>query len=184
MSRFTALLLLLTMLLLAPACGGDAPAPDPAPDASDSPAEPTVDVGREQTPDEDVEESADPEPQAPPPPPAALPANAPALDAATREAATKTLQPVRGLLKDLLARYSTAMEAKRKGDDAGWRAALDEAVALGYDIQDRWNEVIGAMPANDDFNEEQTAELHFPGAHSAVVDTVDALRNIERQLGQ
>lgn len=173
---------LLALLLLVPACGGDAPAPAPA--VADSPDEPTAIPTSLQAPEEEVTESEEPALQAPPPAPASVPANAPALDTATREAATTTLQPIQGLLKDLLARYAAAMEAKRKGDDEAWRTAMDEAVALGYEVQDLWNEVVGAMPANEEFDEEQTAAIHFPAGHSAVVDTLDALRNIERQRGR
>lgn len=175
--------LLLSLLLLVPACGGDAPAPEAPPAAPDVQVELTADIDPVDNVEEVVEDSGDPAPQDLP---AAvpLPDGLPPLDAAALKTATETLQPVQGLLADLLARYATGMAAKRTGDDAGWRTALGEAVTLGHEVQDRWNEVIGAMPANENFDEEETAALYFPAGHSAVVDTVDAMRNIERQLGR
>lgn len=121
-------------------------------------------------------------PRGSPAAPATPSSEPPELDAATRKAAKELLQPVRRLTADLEARYAAAMEAKRKGDDAGWRTALEEAVALGYHVQDRWNEVIATMPANEAFDEEETAAHHFPQEAEAVINALDALANIERKL--
>ena len=106
----------------------------------------------------------------------------PPIDDAMRKAAAELFAPIRKLTGDMEALFGTAMQAKRSGDDAGYRTALKEAVALCYDVQDRWNEVIALMPANEAFDEEETAMHHFP-MDAAVVDrAITALKNMERRL--
>jgi hypothetical protein len=57
--------------------------------------------------------------------------------------------------------YKESLRAKEAGDDAAWQGRLKESRDLLNGIKDSWNEFLGTLPSNKDYDEEDVAKHYF-----------------------
>lgn len=67
--------------------------------------------------------------------------------------------------------YAESLKAKGAGDDTTWQSKLKEARALLENIKDQWNEFVGGLPSNRDWDSEDVAK-HYLGRESGQVQTM------------
>ena len=100
-----------------------------------------------------------------------------------RESAKKIATDMVELGKQGDALYEEAMQAKQDGDDNLWQRKLKEAKAIFEDIREQWNEVIiGNMPSNQDWDEEQVANHYLGKEGSKVAEALERLAYIKKQV--
>lgn len=112
-----------------------------------------------------------PPPAAPTPPPASAGKPYPPVPEAT---VAKGRELVRGFAADAdkaSRLYAESLKAKGAGDDATWQGKLKEARALLENIKDQWNDFVGALPSNRDWDSEDVAK-HYLGRESGQVQNM------------
>lgn len=112
------------------------------------------------------------EPTKPPPP---------AISDALRTRARDLVEQAKRHAEDGEALYKEAMKAKSDGDDDLWQEKLEEASHYFYEIQDLWNEIIGEMPSNNYYDEEEVANHHLGRESDIVTRALSRLTDIKKQ---
>lgn len=105
----------------------------------------------------------------------------PQLPAQLKEQAQELVREARGLRTEAEAIYKVANDAKKAGDEDLWQEKLREAAAILMGIKDGYNDLIGEMPHNDDWDEEQVAN-HYLGAEAdSITRAMQRLIDIQKQ---
>lgn len=106
----------------------------------------------------------------------------PPLPAHLRELAEQLAKDAPVLAKQGEAVYEEANRAKQAGQDDLWQEKLKEASAFFFEIQDRYNELIGDMPSNKDWEDPEELANHYLGDEAeAVRRAMNRLADIRKQ---
>ncbi len=85
------------------------------------------------------------------------------------------------LAKQGEAIYDEAIAAKDKGNDQVWEDKLQEAAQVFHQILDRYNDILGEMPTNQDWDEEQVANHYLGQDAETIRRATSRLHDIQKQ---
>ncbi len=101
-----------------------------------------------------------------------------------RKQAQDVVAKARELGPKIESLYQEAGRAQAAGNETLWQAKLREASRYCEQVMDAYNDLIGQMPSNDDWDEEEVAN-HYLGAEADVVSRAlrryNAIRKDRRQ---
>jgi hypothetical protein len=88
---------------------------------------------------------------------------------------------VPGALARAQEAYDQALDAKKQGDDAAWKAGLDAAAGRLRPVLEGWDAIVASLPISPDHDPDAVAAHHLRAEAVQVQKALELLSRIEKQ---